>query len=75
MTREVLIQRTIDNLSKLPDQKLKEVSDFAEFLLSKLEDSLLTEGIQKLAMDSKAFQFLEEEEELYTEADSKEKYT
>jgi len=74
MTRQVLIQKTLENISKLPDQKLKEVSDFAEFLLSKLEDQLLTEGIQKLAMDSKAFQFLNEEEELYTEADLKEKY-
>ena len=74
MTRQVLIQKTLENISKLPDQKLKEVSDFAEFLLSKLEDQLLTEGIQKLAGDSKAFQFLNEEEELYTEADLKEKY-
>ncbi len=74
MTREVLIQRTIDNLSKLPTQKLKEVSDFAEFLLSKLEDRLLTEGIQKLTNSSKSFQFLEDEEDLYSEADLKEKY-
>lgn len=74
MTRQILIQRTIENLSKLPDQKLKEVSDFAEFLLSKIEDKLLTEGIQKLSMDSKSFHFLEDEEDLYTEADLKEKY-
>jgi len=74
MTRQVLIQRTIDNLSKLPDQKLKEVSDFAEFLLSKLEDRLLTEGIQKLTSSSKSFRFLDDEEDLYTEADLKEKY-
>ncbi|WP_230680004.1 hypothetical protein [Pontibacter sp. 172403-2] len=74
MTRQILIQRTIDNLSKLPDQKLKEVSDFAEFLLSKLEDQLLTEGMQKLASNSKSFQFLEDEEDLYSEADLKEKY-
>lgn len=74
MTRQALIQQTLDNLSKLPDQKLKEVADFAEFLLSKLENNLLTEGIQKLTMDSKSFQFLEDEEDLYTEADLKEKY-
>lgn len=74
MTREFLIQRTIDNLSKLPNQKLKEVSDFAEFLLSKLEDRLLTEGIQKLTNSSKSFQFLEDEEDLHSEADLKEKY-
>lgn len=69
MTRQILLQRTIDNLSKLLDQKLKEVSDFAEFLLSKLEDTLLTEEIQNVAMSSKPFQFLEEGEDLYTEAD------
>lgn len=74
MTRQVLIQQTIDKLSKLPDHKLKEVADFAEFLLSKLEDNLLTAGIQELAMKSKSFQFLEDEEDLYTEADLKEKY-
>ena len=74
MTRQALLQQTIDNLAKLPDQNLKEVADFAEFLLSKLEDRLLTEGIQNLVMDSKSFQFLEEEEDLYTEADLKEKY-
>ena len=74
MTRQVLIQKTIENLSKLPDQKLKEVSDFAEFLLSKLDDQLLTEGIQKLVMQAKAFQFMEDEEDLYFEADLKEKY-
>ena len=74
MTRQVLIQKTIDNISKLPDQKLKEVSDFAEFLLSKLEDNLLTAGIQKLNTESKSFQFLEDEEDLYNESDLKEKY-
>lgn len=74
MTRQVLIQRTIDNLSKLPYHKLEEVADFAELMVSKLEDKLLTEGIQKLAMNSKSFQFLEDEEDLYTEADLKEKY-
>jgi len=74
MTRETLIKTTIDNLAKLPDQKLKEVSDFAEFLLNRLENQLLTDGIQKLASDSKAFKFLESEEDLYSLDDLKEKY-
>lgn len=74
MTRELLIKKTIDSLSKLPDQKLKEVSDFAEFLLSKIDDQLITEGIQKLASDSNAFKFLEDEEDLYSIDDLKERY-
>lgn len=74
MTRETLIKKTIDNLAKLPDQKLKEVSDFAEFLLNRIEKQLTTEGIQKLVTDSKAFKFLEEDEDIYTVNDLKEKY-
>jgi hypothetical protein len=74
MKRETLIKKTIDNLSKLPDNKLKEVSDFTEFLLKKIENQIITEGIQKLTSDSKAFSFLEDDEELYSVKDLKEKY-
>jgi len=74
MTREKLIEKTIAILSKLPDQKLKEVSDFTEFLLSKIKNRSLTEGIQQLAADSKSFKFLEDEEDLYSESDLKERY-
>jgi enoyl reductase-like protein len=74
MTRETLIKRTVENLSKLPDQRLKEVSDFAEFLLNRIENRLITEGIQQLTTDSKAFKFLEMEEDLYSVSDLKERY-
>ena len=74
MSRDTLIKITLDNLSKLPDQKIREVADFAEFLLSKSEDLLLVEGIQKLANESKSFDFLKDEEDLYTLADLKEIY-
>jgi hypothetical protein len=74
MTREKLIEKTIHSLSKLPDQKLKEVSDFAEFLLNKIEDRNLTEGIRKLSANSDSFKFLEEEEDLYSTTDLKEVY-
>jgi len=74
MTRETLIKKTIDNLSKLPDQKLKEVSDFVEFLLEKTEDTILTEGIKRLANQAKTFKFLEEDDDLYTVNDLKEIY-
>ena len=74
MTREKLIKRTVENLTKLPDQRLKEVSDFAEFLLNRIENRLITEGIQKLTTDSNAFKFLEEDEDLYSLSDLKERY-
>jgi hypothetical protein len=74
MTKQTLIERTLENLSKLPEQKIKEVSDFAEFLLSKMDDKVITNGIKELVVKSKSFDFLEEEEDLYTEEDLKEKY-
>lgn len=74
MTRETLIKKTVDNLAKLPDHKLKEVSDFAEFLLNKIEKQLMSEGIQKLVSDSKAFKFLEDEGDFYSIDDLKERY-
>lgn len=74
MTKETLIKKTVKNITKLPEQKVREVSDFTEFLLYKTEDKILTEGIQKLISDSKAFKFLEDEEDLYSKDDLKEVY-
>jgi hypothetical protein len=74
MTREKLIEKTIGNLAKLPDQKLKEVSDFTEFLLSRIDNQIIIEGIQKLASDSKTYKFLEEDKDLYSVNDLKERY-
>ena len=74
MTREILIKRTFEHLAKLPDQRLKEISDFAEFLLNKIESQPIIEGIQKLAVDSKSFKFLDDEEDIYSIGDLKERY-
>ena len=74
MTRESILKMTIDSISKLPDQKIKEVADFADFLLSRLESQLVTQGIQELASQSRAFDFLKDEEDLYSVKDLKERY-
>ncbi len=74
MTRETLLKQTMERLSRLPEQKLKEVSDFAEFLLSRIDEQLLTEGFQKLSQDSQAFTFLKSEPDLYSDKDLKERY-
>ena len=74
MTREVLIQNTVVRLSKLPNEKLKEVSDFTEFLLAKLENEIFNDGILQVAASSESLKFLEDDEDLYTADDVKEKY-
>lgn len=74
MNRASLISKTIENLSKLPDEKIMEVSDFAEFLFNKIENQSLSEGIKKLNSDSETFSFLAEDEVIYSTKDLKETY-
>ena len=74
MKREILIDNTLKKIKRLPDNKIKEVEDFAEFLLSRIDDNIILEGIQKLSSESESFDFLNEEEELYGEKDLKENY-
>ncbi|MDT0675614.1 DUF2281 domain-containing protein [Autumnicola musiva] len=74
MTRQNLIENALDKLEKLPDIKIEEVSDFAEFLLKKIEDKNLTEGIRTLATNSTSYKFLKDEEELYSTKDLKDVY-
>ena len=74
MNRQVLIADTIDKIRQLPDIKIKEINDFADFLLSRIDDMIILEGIQKMVSDSKSFDYLKEEEDLYTVEDLKERY-
>jgi len=74
MTRQVLIDKVLKKIKLLPDSKLEEINDFADFLLNRLDDRILTEGIRNMAADSKAFEFLNEEEDLYSVNDLKERY-
>jgi len=74
MIRETLINKTIKTLSKLPNDKVREVSDFTEYILKKYEEETLQNGIEKLMSDSTAFQFLNDDEDLYTVNDIIEKY-
>lgn len=74
MDREIILKETVDKLNKLTDKKVEKVSDFIEFLLHKIEEYKLQQGIQELVTDSDSFAFLEEEETLYTVEDLKESY-
>lgn len=74
MTRETLIKRTLEVLSKLPPERANEIADFADYILKKYDDEILQKGIEKLVIDSKSFDFLKTEEDLYTLSDLKERY-
>lgn len=74
MTKHELIKKTVDTLAILPEDKIKQILDFVEFLQKQNEERVLQQGIHKLMDGSKTYKFLEEEEDLYTVDDLKEKY-
>ncbi|WP_138480648.1 DUF2281 domain-containing protein [Dyadobacter bucti] len=71
MTKQAIIERTIEAIRQLPEDKAEEISDFADFLRKRYEENQLSQGIQKLAAESAAFEFLNNEEELYSVEDLK----
>jgi hypothetical protein len=73
LTKETIIQKTLEALKILPKEKAEEISDFADFLLRRYEELSLQQGIQTLQSQSETFNFLNEEEELYSPADIKDK--
>ena len=45
-----------------------------EFLIKKYEEQMMVAGIMQLSSESKVFNFLAEEEDIYSLADLKEKF-
>lgn len=74
MTKEALISQMFQILSKLPEDKIREVSDFADFLLKRQDEYEIQEGMKSMVNESKSFDFLKEEKDLYSEDDLKKKY-
>jgi hypothetical protein len=74
MTKQSIIERTVKIINSLPDSKAEEISDFADFVIKRYEDQRLLEDLQQVITNSQAFEFLHDEEDMYTEEDIKEKY-
>lgn len=74
MTRQAIIERTIKAINQLPENKAEEISDFADFISKRYEESLITQGIQHLTADGQTFDFLNNEEDVYSIDDLKEVY-
>jgi hypothetical protein len=74
MTKQAIIDRTIKAINQLPEDKAEEISDFADFVIKKFEDNRITQSIHQLASKSQVFDFLNNEEDLYSSDDLKVKY-
>ncbi len=74
MTKQIMIEQTLKVFNQLPEEKVEEISNFADFILKRYEESELLRGIQKNSSDSNTFIFLNDEADLYTMADVKKVY-
>jgi hypothetical protein len=74
MTKQTIIDKTIQAINQLPPDKAEEISDFADFVLKKFEEHSIIANIQKIVSDSSTFNFLLEDEELYSVNDIKERF-
>jgi len=74
MERDVLVKRTIGKIEQLPTTRVREISDFVEFIIQRTDDAIITEGLQQLSSDSQTYDFLSDEPELYTVSDLKVKF-
>ncbi len=74
MTRQAIIDKTVQIINRLPQEKASEISDFADFVSTKYEEQQMTENIQKMVSDSQSFSFLKNEEDIYSLDELKEKY-
>ena len=74
MTKQLIIEQTLKVFDKLPEDKVEEISDFADFILKKYEDATLLKNMEKVLSDSNTFSFLKDEEEIYTVSDVKKLY-
>ena len=71
MTKQSIIDRTVKIINQLPEAKAVEISDFADFVINRYEEQSLSEDIQNIIAGSQSFDFLREEEEIYTLKDIK----
>ena len=74
MTKQNIIEKTINAMNQLPEKKAEEIADFADFVLKRYEENALAKGIQKITSQSKTFDFLDSEDEIYSVSDLKEVY-
>lgn len=72
MTKQLIIERTLKAINQLPEDKAEEISDFADFVYKRYEEQELSKGLRSIVSESSAFNFLNEEPEIYSISDLKE---
>lgn len=71
LTRQAIIEKTVNAIIQLPTEKAEEISDFAEFLIRKHDEQLLTKSIEVVMVEGHTFDFLRDDEIEYSVEDLK----
>lgn len=75
MSKKPLIEEAVESLEQLSEQKIIEATTFIRFLLERRDEQLLQKGAEKLMGESELFnRFFEDEPDLYSEDDLKERF-
>lgn len=74
MNIDELIQDTTNKLKGLPYNEILQFNDMVSQLSATLENKILSKGIENLVQNSKSFDFLKDEEDLYSKDDIIESY-
>ncbi|MCF2490820.1 hypothetical protein [Dyadobacter sp. CY347] len=71
MTKQAIIERTIEAINQLPENKAEEIFEFADSVRKRYEEQQFSHELQSLIVKGSSFDFLSSEEELYTADDLK----
>lgn len=65
MTKEQIINETIDILKKLPSEKAEEIRNILFNYYNSKDEELFEKGFKKLILESNSFDFLKNEPDIY----------
>ena len=74
MSKKEIIEKIIIAINQLPQEKAEEISNFTDNIYNQYEDELLRAGMVVLTDESNSFEFIKNEDDVYTLADVKEIY-
>ncbi len=74
MSKQIIIEQILQIVEQLPENQAKKVLAFAEKMIENDHQSQIFEDVQLGYAQKKTLDFLEDEDDLYSEADLKEIY-
>ena len=74
MSKKEIIEKIINAINQLPQEKAEEISNFTDYIYNQYEVELLRAGMVVLTDESNSFEFIKNEDDVYSIADVKKIY-